>query len=259
MIPTATYTPSLTPSPVSTLSGPYAVILVASNDALNIRSGPGVSYPVTGTFAYNEKNVMRTGPASTISGTLWYQVRHPLGGTGWVNANYLTEYTQPVTFCSDTHIQPLLNQLKQAMTASDGNLFASLVSPNHGVDVRYWHSGYTVNYTSTQAAGVFTSTTQQNWGAGPSGENTIGSFANVVQPKLLDVLNIAYELYCNDPHVATMFSEPWPAVYTNFNYYSVFKPGTPGIDLDYRQWMIGFEYVRGLPYFASMIHIVWEP
>jgi hypothetical protein len=233
---------------------------VNQTDFLNIRNGPGVSNAIVGTFEYTETNITRTGSASGFGSNTWYQVKIPSGGTGWVNSYYLTEYIYPETFCSDARIAQLFAQLKQAVNHSDGPLFASLVSPIHGLDVRLWHYASPINYTATGAAGAFTSTTVQNWGAGPSGMDTTGTFASVIQPKLQDVLNAStYAAYCNDPEFASLFSEPWPGIYTNFNYYSLVKPGTPGVDLDYREWMAGIEYVRGTPYLVSLIHIVWEP
>jgi SH3-like domain-containing protein len=234
-------------------------VMVESNDVLNIRSGPGVGYSIVGSFEYNASSVMRSGSVMPVGDATWYQVQNPSGGTGWVNSYYLSEYVPSGTFCSDTRIQSLFVQLQQAVNTSDGTLFASLVSPNHSVEVRYRTYNAAIHYTRAQAAGVFTSTAQQNWGGGPSGLDTIGTFADVIQPKLQEVLNAAYESYCNNPRAASTFAQPWPGKYTNFNYYSLFKPGTPGVDLDYRQWMIGIEYVRGQPYLSVFIHVEWEP
>lgn len=257
MLP-ATATPTNSPTSSASL-GPYGVVFVKSNDVLNIRSGAGTGFPIVGMFSFEEAGVYRTGPSTLAGGATWVQVQNPTGGTGWVNSYYLTEVVAGTTFCSDSRIASLIAQLRQAVNASNGTLFASLVSPVRGVDVRLWHYHAPVHYTQAQAAGVFTSATQQNWGAGPSGIDTIGTFAAVIQPKLADLLNASYESYCNDPKAASMFYQPWPFEYTNFNYYSLFKPGTPGIDLDYRQWMIGVDYVNGQPYLVSFIHIIWEP
>jgi hypothetical protein len=52
-------------------------------------------------------------------------------------------------------------------------------------------------------------------------------------------------------------ANPWP--YAGIRYYNLYKPGTPGIELDYRTWLIGFEYIDGQPYLHSMVTVVWEP
>lgn len=270
--PTHTRWPSRTPSPTrtritvptstptpQTFPGPYGVVFVKSNDVLNIRSDAGANYPVVGAFDFDDSTVYRTGPSSVVGAATWVEVQNPTGGTGWVNSYYLTEVISGPAFCGDSRIASLIAQLKQAVNASNGALFASLVSPVRGVDVRLWIYQPAVHYTRSGAAGVFTSATQQNWGAGPSGIDTVGTFAAVIQPKMADLLNASYESYCNDPKATSMFAQPWPSEYVNFNYYSLFKPGTPGVDLDYRQWMIGIDYVNGQPYLVTLIHVIWEP
>ncbi len=253
---TSTPTPGLTQTP-TTLLGPYSVILLAANDSLNIRSGPGVSNPVVATFPVNETQIMRTGPSQMVNGSEWVEVRRPDGGIGWVNFNYLTETVSPAAFCSDTRIAALITQLKQAVSQSDGTLFAQLVSPKHGLNISYWRHGPAINFTPSSAQTIFIDTRVINWGAGPSGINDLGTFSQIVQPQLAAVLNASYQLYCNDPRSASMFVNPWP--YLNLNYDSVYKPATPGVDLDWKNWITGFEYVNGQPYIFGMIHFIWEP
>jgi len=54
-----------------------------------------------------------------------------------------------------------------------------------------------------------------------------------------------------------MYIDPWP--YPDIHYYAVVKPGTPGIDLDWKIWLVGFEYVNGQPYLYGANRYVWEP
>ena len=255
-------TPTLTPTatPLTGLSmGPFGVVKILSNDVLNIRSGAGASYSLIGSFPYYASNVMRSGPVQAVSGVNWYQIQLPAGGTGWASSLYLTESIPSSIFCGDARVQPLFSQLQAAINTSNGTLFASLISPPRGVDIRYWHSGNTINYTAAQAAFVFSSSTAQNWGSGPSAADTVGTFSAVVQPALQEVLNAPYESYCDNPKTASSLGIPWPYEYTNFNYYSLLKPGTPGVDVDYKQWMVGIDYVDGRPYIATLIRVIWEP
>jgi hypothetical protein len=147
--------------------------------------------------------------------------------------------------------------MKQAVTASDGSLFASLVSPKHGARINYWRYATPVLYDSSTAQNIFSDPTSINWGAGPSGTPDIGSFAQMVQPNLVSVLSADYQLLCDDPSYASMFVNPWP--YFNIHYYTVLKPPTPGVDLDWKLWLLGFEYVEGRPYLFGTVHYVWEP
>jgi hypothetical protein len=163
-------------------------------------------------------------------------------------------------FCADTRIPALIEQLKASMNQSNGDLFASLVSPSHGADVRFWAYAPAVNFSTTAARNVFTSTDSYNWGGGPSGIPDVGSFKDIIHPKLLEVLNVPnMETYCDDLTKVFPLSVPWP--YPNIRYYNLYKPatGTPGNELDFRTWLIGFEYINNQPYLHSLVTIVWEP
>jgi uncharacterized protein YraI len=242
-------------------SGPYAVILVAPGDVLNIRSGPGVANPVVASFAPTATNVMRTGPSALVGTSRWVEVQRPGGGTGWVNSYYLTEYVAPAAFCADARVATLLTDLGAALTAADGQALAALSSQTHGVDVRVWRHGANINFSREHLRWVFTSTFAHNWGPAPgTGDDTIGPFKDVARPWLLEVYGAAYEKHCNDVGVAAAFSmQPWPAEYANIGFFNLYKPGSPGIDLDWRIWLAGVEYVGGQPYLFSLIHFQWEP
>jgi len=256
-------TPSPTPVPPTStppsLIGPYAVIRVAPNDVLNIRQLAGASYPVVGSFTSDTINIMRTGPiAQDVDGNIWMEVQNPNGGTGWVNAFYLTEYKTHDAFCADTRIAPLIEKLKTSMNQSDGLLLSQQVSPAHGINVHLWAYQSPVHYTPEQAVGAFVSTEIYNWGAGPSSIPDQGTFKDMIQPKMLDVLNAPNtEIYCDSLDKVYPLAQPWP--YPGIHFYNLYKPGTPGTELDYRTWLIGIEYYKGEPYIYGMVNIVWEP
>lgn len=261
-LPTLAPTPSL-PGGIlpGSPSGPYAVILITPDDSLNIRSGPGVAYPVVGVFSASANTVMRSGPSSWVAGDLWVEVSQPAGGTGWVNGSYLTEYVPPATFCADTRVGTLLGNLGTALGTSNGEALSALVSPVHGMTVHLWRYGIPHTFARSDARWVFTSTFVHNWGAAPaSGLDTTGSFQEQVLPKLKEVFNASYSLFCNSLGGVTQYgSQPWPEEYSGINFYTVYKPGTPGVDLDWRYWLVGVEYDQGVPYVFSLIHFNWEP
>jgi len=255
-IVTPTFTPS--PTPVA-LIGPYAVTLVAANDVLNIRSAPGASNPISGSFTYNAVNVMRTGPTQQADGADWVEVLMPDGvNKGWVNFKYLTEYVSHDAFCAEPYVRMQIDLMRISTRDSNGGLLASLVSSKHGINMGYWQHGPTTNYTTTTAKTIFTDTQNIDWGSGgASGIEDIGTFAQIVQPQINDVFNSAYELKCDDPSYASMYPNPWP--YTNVHYYAVVKPPMPGVVFDWKVWLIGVEYVNGAPYLFGTVHYVWEP
>jgi hypothetical protein len=247
--------PAETPTPIS-LSGPYAVTGVEMDDVLNIRAGAGGSYPVVGGFAWNATNVMRSGAGESVDGVVWVEVQRP-GGMGWVNSAYLTEYVPSSNFCMDGRVPAVITQLKQAMNDSNGASFSSLVSPAHGTAFAYWHGIYAARYTPASAQSVFVDATVINWGGGASGIPDIGTFSQIVQPDMKELLNGSYQLLCNDPSYANMYVDPWP--HTNLNFYTVQKPATPGVEFDWKIWIVGFEYVDGKPHLFNLRRYIWEP
>ncbi|HUH06449.1 MAG TPA: SH3 domain-containing protein [Egibacteraceae bacterium] len=71
----------------------WDVVGVASGDALNVRTGPGVSNPVTATLAPDTIELESTGRIARVDGSLWREIVVPGATTGWVNARYLTEHS----------------------------------------------------------------------------------------------------------------------------------------------------------------------
>ena len=242
-------------------SGPYGVILVAPGDALNIRSAPGAGNPVIGSLAATNTTVMRNGPSSNVGEDSWVQVQNPGGGTGWVNAAFLTESVAPATFCADGRVNTLLAGFGNAVNSSNGSALSALVSPAHGMTVRLWRNGSAVTFYPNDARWMFDSTYEHNWGAAPgSGQDTIGAIHVVVVPKWLDVLNNSYTLSCNVPQTGgASYDTSWPATYADINFYSLYKPGPAGNELSWRTLLIGVEYVQGQPYIFSVTQMDWEP
>jgi hypothetical protein len=244
-----------TPAP---LQGPYAVVRVAPSDVLNIRAGAGPSFQIVGSFPPDATNVMKTGQATAAEGAEWVEVQRPDGGLGWVNSEYLTEYVSTAAFCADGRVPQLIDQFKQSVLQSNGDQFASLLGAKHGAAINFWRNVPPVLYTSTAARGIFGDPTSYDWGTGPAAgpTGTIGSFAQIVQPDLVDVFNSSYQLGCEDPSYASMFTNVWP--HTNIHYYSIVKPPSSN-GLDWKVWLVGFEYVDGTPHLYGTIHYVWEP
>lgn len=248
------------PPPVVSDADRYAVLLVDEDDVLNIRSGPGTGYSVIGWFAADEDNVRPAGQTEVVDAALWLQIENPSGGQGWVNAGFLTEYVPAEQFCADPRVTALLDELTLAVNNEDGDLLESLVSPRHGFELYYYRYGPSANYTPAEASWVFKSNFDVEWGAGASGIDDVGAFREYPLPSLLEVLNDEdLELRCNDADSAAMYVEPWPVEYQNANFYALYKPPTPDVDLDWAVWLAGVEYVNGEPYLFTLIRFIWEP
>lgn len=64
------------------------VVGVAHDDVLNVRSGPGVEYPVVGELAPTADHVVAIGETRHIPGAFWIRVEGA-GAEGWVNLTYV--------------------------------------------------------------------------------------------------------------------------------------------------------------------------
>lgn len=261
---TATWTPTL---PVSTIPPPsagkeYAVVLVEADDVLNVRSGAGASNSILGTLPPTASGITLTGKNQQADDSgLWVEINRAGGGTGWVNTGFLTEKVSSETFCSDPQVTRLLDDFERAIRSEDGELLSSLVSPKHGLYIQYFHTGTAPNYSPEEARFVFTSSFVTNWGVHPaSGLEVKGTFHEEVLPKIQNVVEEDHNLGCSELQVGGVsYEAAWPVRYRNFNYYSIHKPGSPGVELDWRTWVVGIEYVDGDPYMVSLLQYFWEP
>ncbi|PWH15324.1 MAG: hypothetical protein DDG60_05885 [Anaerolineae bacterium] len=250
------------PTPIATFTSPYAVINIPAENSLPLYLSASAQSPVIGWLPAQTRNLERSVEMIPAENSHWVQARLPGGITGWVDDQYLTEYITPAQFTADPRPRERLQQLAQAINNADGELLASLISPKHGLRIFYhgsWGSN-PITYDAERAQQAFRSPEILDWGVeGASGYNAIGTFSEVIQPKLLEVFTAPHEFYPNDPSYAYMYWEPWPGIYQNINYYAVLKLPTPEIQLDWRLWLIGFEYVDGVPYLTALLHYVWEP
>src|SRR5512146_1940564 len=122
-----------------------------------------------------------------------------------------TQYVSPAEFCADAKPTTLINSLQTALQSSNGSLFASLISPVHGMEARLYRDGRIVTYDQQHAKFVFESTYSVDWGLAPgSGMMTSGAFHETILPDLLDVFNKSYTLACNQLQVGgTTYTAVW--------------------------------------------------
>jgi len=170
--------------------------------------------------------------------------------------------TQPpsATFCADSQATALIDSLKTALLTSNGELLASLVSPSHGTEMRYYRDGRTVTYDKRHARFLFESTFEVDWGNSfGSGLPTKGAWHDVILPGLLKTFGKSYTLSCNQLQVGgTTYAATWD--YPGVNYYSVYYPGTSeNGNMDWHTWAVGTEYVGNRPYLYALMQFEWEP
>jgi hypothetical protein len=239
----------------------YAVVLVPEGGTVDAYTGAGSDTSVAGSLAWDAVNLQSTGNVQTIGGDAWVELNLPGGGTGWVDRKNLTEYMTTGAFCADSRVTALFTSFYSALASGDGGLLTPLVSPVHGLTVVYVHNGNPLGYTPAEAGQIFSNGDVVNWGLGPgSGLPVQGTFDELVRPDLLTVFGASYEPHCNTITLGgASYTVVWPAPWKNINFYSVYKPGSPGTEMDWMTWLAGVEYVDGVPYLFSLSRYNWEP
>ncbi len=258
--PTETMVANLPTSqpPVSRL---YSVALLLPGQTANIRSAPGQDTPVIGTLKFTDGFISGTSNTAEADGLHWIEIVYAQNTNGWVSSLYLTEYVPSTTFCSDERVTDTLENLRGAVITKDGELFKSLVSPTRGLSVRLLTNGNWANYTPEQVSWLFKSSYVYDWGLGAgSGLPVEGSFMDEVYPFLLRALDTESRYACNQVLVEeTNYPALWPDYYEAFNFYSALSPLPDDSELGWHTFLIGFEYVDGVPYIINLVHYAWEP
>ena len=67
----------------------WAVVLVADDDVLNVRSGPGVDNDMVGELAPNETGIIAGSEPVTVGGETWRRIHTTSNPEGWVNDRFL--------------------------------------------------------------------------------------------------------------------------------------------------------------------------
>lgn len=168
--------------------------------------------------------------------------------------------TQPPEFCADIRGTQLIQSFSQAIASKDGTMLANLVSPTHGMDVRYYRDGKVINYDVDHAKFIFETTFEADWGISfGSGEPTLGSFQEIILPTLEQVFTPNSLVVCSQIQIGNASYIPqWP--YPEMDFYSVYFPGTDENGrLDWQTWALGMDNVTGTPTLAALVHYVWEP
>lgn len=77
--------------------GNWDVTGVAATDRLNVRTGPGVRFPVSATVAADAAELESTGRIAWVDGVRWREIVVPGATTGWVHGRYLTVHEPGTT------------------------------------------------------------------------------------------------------------------------------------------------------------------
>src|SRR5688500_3032362 len=88
----------------------YAVVLVESDDVLNVRATPGADGTIVDRLPPESTELTGTGRSEMVGDARWVEIL-TAASSGWVNAHYLTELVTPARFCGDERVTDLLADL----------------------------------------------------------------------------------------------------------------------------------------------------
>lgn len=248
-------------APMPTATIPYnRVAFVASDDTLNVRSGPGVDFDIVGELDPQEDEILVTGSGQQVLYSTWVPVSSG-GISGWVNSRFLAEVVNENLFCDDKEATILLDNLEQSIIAQDGERLASLVHPERGLRMRqsWWNPEITLYGEDIE--NLFTSAEKIDWGIQDgSGEPLVGSFSEIMLPLMQKDMEILPEIGCNEIlHGGTAGLIQLPDGYEGISLLSLYNPGTDTYDgMDWGTWVVGVELWQGRYYVSFLVHYGWE-
>ena len=252
-------TPMPTAEPSPTPAAPlYKVVDVAIDDTLNVRTGPGVGFPVVDALPPYQMGIAITGAGEQVGNSLWVPV--VVGDVvGWVNGTFLAQMTPAESFCFTPEIGQLVSDLQTAVQNRDGSALAQLIHPEGmRIGLSWWNPQ--VRFTAADAPTLFTSPTQYDWGTQMgSGFALQGTFAAHALPLLDRDLLPANQMGCNTilhGPTASLVQLPEGA---NPPYFSLHRPApTTGFEFDWGTWAVGVEQVNGRYFIRYLVHFGYE-
>ena len=246
-----------TPTPIVS-PDVYAVVDVALDAALNVRSAPGADSPVLGSIPPYGMGVQIIGPEQHMGGEQWAPVR--FGKLeGWVKTAHLARQVG----AADEAVAIRAIEAIQALKSRDLEALASLVHPEKGVRL----SPYSfvrrddLIFYQEQIPGLWADPTIYSWG------NYDGSGMPIELSFEVYYLEFIYDVGFARPYTlgfnATLgrgnsinnLSEAYPeAAFVEFHFPG-FDPQYEG--MDWRSLHLVFEQVNGAWFLVGVVHDEW--
>ncbi len=243
----------------------YAVIQLGEADLLNVRVEPGLSGHVLLTLPPQQRGLKSTGRVEVVDEVRWAEINLPDGGTGWVSQQFLTEQVEGDVFCQSSEVSALLDRFVASVKDRDSEALPALVSPAHGLTIYHnvWNPPVSFDRPEVLQK-LYISTVDYDWGLQEgSGSPLVGPFKDLVFPKLQDVMSFPHTRQCNvlEKGVSagnTSGQVYWPPEYANLNYVALYRAAPASQEMNWRTWVVGVEYVAGVPYIAVLMQFYWE-
>jgi uncharacterized protein YgiM (DUF1202 family) len=268
-VPPTSAPPTATPTnpPVGPLLGQFAVVNVASDDVLNVRSGPGIDHPIAGTIPFHGLGVRVYAGGQEVSGSWWVPAQYA-AVTGWVNSRYLA---RQIGGASEA-IAARAAQIILALKGPDLRTLAGSVHPDKGVRFSPYTyvraapgspGGQDLVFTAAQVQSLWSDPIVYKWGtAAGSGEAIELTFAGYYDRYIYDVDFarpdvIGFGETVGQGNTINNISEVYPGAVTVEYHFEGFDPQYAG--LDWRSLRLVLEPVAGSWYLVGIVHDEWTP
>jgi hypothetical protein len=263
--PTTTRPPQATATPLPLPTGPalgrFAVVNVRSDDALNVRVGPGVTYAAAGTIPYYGRDVEVFAGGQQVSESWWVPVRHG-SVSGWANSGFLARQVGNVS-------DPVAARAAEAVMAlKDGDMaaLATLVHPDKGLRFSPYATvqtgaGGDLVFSAAEVRGLMADSTAYHWGTyDGSGKPIALTFRQYYDEFVYDVDFARPDVVGFDEtvgqgnsidNIASAYPDGVPVEY----HFEGFDPQYAG--MDWRSLRLVFEEQGGSWYLVGTVHDEW--
>jgi hypothetical protein len=251
--------------PVGPSLGRFAVVRVASNDLLNVRSGPGVAYPIVGTIPYHGLDVEVHAGAREVKGRWWVPVQYE-DVTGWVNSNYLARQAGWVS----EPVAARAAQIIMILNAGDLDALADRIHPDKGVRFSPYTyvravpgapEGEDLVFSAAQIPGLASDPTVYRWGRfDGSGEPIDLTFAEyydrfVYDAKFAAPDAVGFAETIGKGNTINNITGVYPMAVTIEYHFEAIDPQYAG--LDWRSLRLVLEERDGTWYLVGIVHDEW--
>ncbi len=264
-LPTATPAPKPTDTPIPPPIGPslgrFVVVNVRSDDVLNVRLGPGVSYAIAGTIPYYGRDVEVFAGGLQVDESWWVPVEYG-SVSGWANSGYLA---RQAGYGSDA-VAARAAEAIMALKDGDMDALSGLVHPILGVRFSPYATVYPgptgdVVFGADEVRGLMTNSTVYTWGAyDGSGLPIEAAFAQYYEEFVYDVDFVRPDVVgynqrvgqgSSIDNIATVYPDGEVVEY----HFEGFDPQYAG--MDWRSLRLVFEEHDGAWYLVGIIHDEW--
>lgn len=251
--------------PIGPSLGRFAVVRVASNDLLNVRSGPGTAYPIVDTIPYHGLDIEVHAGAREVDGSWWVPVERE-GATGWVNSKYLARQAGWVS----EPVAARAAQIIMILKAGDLGALADRVHPEKGVRFSPYTyvravpdapEGEDLLFSAAQIPGLAADPTIYHWGRfDGSGEPIDLTFAEYYDRFIYDAKFAAPDVVgfaetVGKGNTINNIADVYPLAITVEYHFEGIDPQYAG--LDWRSLRLVLEEMDGTWYLVGIVHDEW--